>query len=339
MSKKLNKQIEIFTKLASLVSSLCRKYNNNYIKPFLNGAQVYSENYRSGTEFQHLIRLHDNFMQGSISICNSLFENYEELKQKSIYEWSHHFFNLLNEAKKVLDESYILAYTVGRTDITTTSLIENETNPLVKIQRKVIIEDGDFDIYKKNIFNWKCSIQALYVEEEFMKHIVEVCNGRGSRISPQDVKVTTCRFKRSAIMPDSNFSSTPQICVLNAELINQKSKIEIQEKNSKLTVDDINNYIVAYSRYQRELVAFVFTNFIKLYNESCVQCIKVFLEQQHSIMFNLIQKRKSLIVAERVKITENKNMDNIAWSNIDKVSNACSKGTCSENFKVVGSID
>lgn len=345
-TNKLKKQIENFSTLASLISPLCQKYNNNFIKPFLNAAQVYKENYRSSTEFLNLIRFHKNLMHGSIGICNSLFENYEELKQKAVYEWSWYFFNALHGAKKVLDEAYNLAYTVGRDDIVTKTLIENETNPLVQIQRKVILDDTDYDVYKKTMFDWKCNIQALYVEEQYMKHVVELCNSRKSKFNPREAKINKCTLRKTITIPDRDYESTPQICVLNAELIVQKTKIDLHEKNEKLTTEDIDNYIYIYSQYQRELIAFVFTNFSTLYNETCVQCIKVFLEQQHSIIFNLLQKRKILAVKIAEKIIEDKRIDKITWNDIDKVTsysnNVCENGSnsnsCNNKVKVVGSL-
>lgn len=347
MSKnKISKQIEHFSTMATIVSPLCSKYNANSVKPFLEGAQIYAENFRSSAEFSNLLRLHKSFMSGSISICNRLFDNYEASKQNSVYDWSRHFFNLLNASKKVIDEAYNLAYTVGRDDTTTKTIIDEEKNPLVKIKRKVILEEGDYDIYKKNMFDWKCSIQALYVEEEYMKHIVNMCNSRKSKFNPKEAKVNRCSLRRTITLPDRDFETTPQLCVLNAELMTHKSNVEMHEKKNKLTIVDIDNYLTVYGQYQRELVAFVFTNFATLYNETCVQCIKVFLEQQHSIVFNLLEKRKKLVVAEREKQNENKRMEHIAWNDIDKttlytnqVCGSSGQDSCVTQTKVVGSLE
>lgn len=339
MSKnKLSKQIENFSSVATVISPLCSKYNGNSIRPFLEAAQVYTENFRSSVEFSNLLRAHRNLMQGSISICNRLFDNYEAAKQNSIYDWSKHFFNVLNAAKRVIDEAYNLAYTVGRTDPTTRTTIEKEQNPLVQIERKVILEDGDYEAYRKTMFDWKCSIQALYVEEKYMKHIVEICNSRKTKFNPKDVSINKCNLRRSLVIPETDYESTPHICILNAELMTHKLKIEDHEKNNKLTVDDIDNYLLVYQRYQRELISFVFMNFAKLYNETCVQCIKIFLEQQHSIVFNLIQRRKNLIAANMEKANEERRKEEIAWDDINKTKSPCADESCSNQIKVVGSL-
>ncbi|WBR61494.1 hypothetical protein [Drosophila suzukii associated hytrosavirus 1] len=344
MSKnKLSRQIDNFSKQATIISPLCSKYNATYVKPFMEAAQIYNENFRSSTEFMNLLRAHANFLHGSIGICNRLFDNYEPSKQNSIYDWSKHFFNLLNASKKLLDEAYNLAYTVGRTDPTTKTIIAKEENPLVKIRRKVIIEDGDYDTYKKTMFNWKCSIQALYVEEQYMKHLVDICNSRKSRFNPREVKENTCTLKRSITVPQYDYESTPQICVLNAELMVHKSKIDIYEKKNKLKVEDLDTYLNIYNRYQKELIAFVFTNFSRLYNETCVQCLRIFLEQQHSIIFNLLEKRKKLISHEVEKINENRRLDGLTWTDIDKTTQVqantdCKTDLCLNQSKIVGSL-
>lgn len=341
----LSKQIEYFSTMATIISPLCSKYNTNSIKPFLEGAQIYAENFRSSTEFSNLLRLHKSFMAGSINICNRLFDNYEASKQNAVYDWSRHLFNLLNASKKVVDQAYNLAYTVGRDDSLTKISIEKEKNPLVRIRRKVILEDGEYDVYKKNMFDWKCSIQSLYVEEEYMKHIVEICNSRKSKFNPKEVKVNACTIRRTITIPDSDFESTPQLCVLNAELMTHKTNIDRHEKNEKLTLTDIDNYLIVYNQYQHELIAFVFTNFLILYNETCVQCIKVFLEQQHSIVFNLLDKRKKLLSKDIKTQNENKRIDNVAWNAIDKTNSytnqICEGGQdlCSNQSKVVGSLE
>lgn len=340
--KKLTQQIERFSVLTSLVS-FCPNYNNDSIKPFIEGAQIYKENYRSNNEFINLIRLHDNLMRGSVSICNSLFENYEPLKQKLIYEYSRNFFNLLNGAKKIIDEVYKLAYTVGRNDETTTTIIENEKNPLIEIHRKVILSDGDYEIYKKTMFNWKCSIQSIFIEEQYMKHIVELCNSRKSKFNPLEVKINKCSFRKVLSIPDKNFESTPTICRLNSELKQKKTDFEIKEKNDKLTTSDINNYIKSYREYQRELISFVFLNFSKLYNETCVQCIKVFLEQQHSIVFNMLEKLKQLEAKTIEEENKERNLDEVSWNVIDKVNSNSNKNcknlnSCKNKPKVVGSL-
>lgn len=340
---KLTKQIENFSTLASLISPLCSRYNSESVAPFIKGAQIYNENFRSGVEFQKLLQLHKKFMVGSISICNSLFENYEELKQKLVYMWSWHLFNLLNGSKKVLDEVYKLAYTVGRTDENTVSAIEKEKNPLVKVQRYVILDDGEYETYKRSMFDWKCSIQALYVEEQYMKHIVDICNTRESKFNPQ--KTTACTSSRSIITNDRDYQSTPRLCVLNAELIVLKSKFEIQERDGKLTITDIENYMFAYGHYQRELIAFVFSNFSNLYNETCVQCVKVFLEQQHSIMFNMLEKYRNLKSKMVETITEDKRMGRVAWNDINKETSSshlnrnCENNTCNNKIQIVGSLN
>lgn len=351
MSKqKLSKRIDHFASIASIVSPLCAKYNVNSIKPFIEGAQVYNENFRSSVEFINTLRLHREFMVGSIAICSRLFDNYEPAKQSYIYVWSKHLFDLLNAAKTIIDESYNLAYTVGRSDATTKTIIDKETNPLVKIHRKVILEDSDYDTYKKNMFNWKCTTQSIYVEERYMKHIVELCNSRKSKFNPKEAKLNTCTLRRTITIPDNDYSSTPQLCVLNAELYTHKAKIELHEKNNKLTTSDIDNYVLVYTRYQRELISFVFLNFSKLYNEQCVQCIKIFLEQQHSIMYNLLERRKKLVAEAAERTNENKRLDDIAWTNIDKTTSAyinseeetCSAGNskfCTNQTKVVGSLE
>lgn len=347
MSKnKLARQIDKFSSSATIIAPLCSKYNASSIKPFLEAAQIYNENFRSSTEFANLLRAHRLLMQGSISICNRLFDNYEASKQNAIYDWSKHFFNCLNAAKQVVDEAYNLAYTVGRDDFTTKTIIEKEQNPLVRIQRKVILEDGEYDVYKKSMFDWKCSIQALYVEEQYMKHIVEMCNARKSKFNPREAKLNTCTLRRTITIPDREFESTPQICVLNAELMTHKANIERLEKSDKLTKEAIDQYLLVYNRYQRELIAFVFINFNKLYNETCVQCIKIFLEQQHSIVFNLLQRRKRILIRETEVATENRRMDEIAWTDNNKTNNqtfvpACSGGadSCLNQTKVVGSLE
>lgn len=345
MPNKLEKEIAKFSKLASIISLLCTTYNDDSVKPFIDSAQVYKSNYRSSNDFMNVIRNHKNLMKNSIRICYSLFENYEELKQKSIYEWSWHLFNLLNGAKKVMDEIYILAYTVGRDDTITTTQIQKETNPLVQIQRHVILDDGDFEVYKKSISDWKCNIQALYVEEKYMEHIVEMCNARKSKYNPKEAKINACKLRKSITLPDDNkyTDSTPNLCILNAELILYKSKIELLEKENKLTVDDINIYIIAYTRYQRELITFVFINFSKLYNETCVKCLRIFLEQQHGIVYNLIQKRKSIASSTKAKYQENTKNDNITWDNddINKITSSCSNAnnSCKKSLKIVGSLN
>lgn len=345
MSKvKLLKQLERFASLASIVSPLCSKYNNSSVKPFLESAQIYSENFRSSTEFTSLLQAHQRFMMGSVSICNRLFDNYEASKQNSIYDWSKHFFNLLAAAKRVIDDAYNLAYTVGRTDPTTKTIIEKEDNPLVQIQRKVILEEGEYDAVKKSMFDWKCGIQALYVEEQYMKHIVEMCNSRKTKFNPNEAQLNTCTLRKTMTIPENSYAGrTPTICVLNAELINGKMRIETHEKNGSLAVDDIDNYLAVYNRYQRELIAFVFANFAQLYNEPCVQCIKIFLEQQHSIVFNLLQRRKKLVNAAVEKRDEDMRHDHIVWNDIDK--SRLAEGTCDSNSsacfgptKVVGSL-
>lgn len=345
MSKiKLSKQIENFSSMASFVSPLCSKYTANSIKPFLSAAQVYNENYRSKTEFTTLLRAHQQLLHGSISICNRLFDNYEAAKQNAIYDWSNHFFNLLKSSKLVIDDAYRLAYTVGRTDQTTKQLIDTEKNPLVKIQRKVILEDGEYDTYKKTMHDWKCNVNALYVEEQYMNHIVEMCNTRKSQFNPTSAQMNVCTLRRSIIVPDRDFESTPRICVLNAELLSQKHQIEEHEKNGKLTTDDIDNYIRVYNHYQRELIAFTFTNFSRLYNEKCIQCIKIFLEQQHSIVYNLLKRRKKIISTMVENDNEKKRLDEIAWTDIDKntyISQPCSgenSNSCINQTKVVGSL-
>lgn len=352
MSKtKLIKQIENFSNIASFIYPLCPKFNNYSIKPFLEGAQVYAENFRSNVEFLNVVKLHKNFMRGSIDICTSLFENYEELKQKHIYNWSHTFFNLLHASKKVIDEIYNLAYTVGRNDSETVNLIENEKNPLVKFERKPILEESDYEIYRKSIFNWKCNIQSLYVEEQYMKHIVEICNSRNSfndnkKYNPNEISVNKCTIRKTVKISDNNSQATPPICVLNAELISHKFKVEILEKNDKLTPDDINFYIKLYNKYQRELISFVFLNFSKLYNEMCVQCIKVFLEQQHSIIFNLYQKQKFLQKNIDQLNYIQKQKENIEWSdnnsssNYETISSSSNfkSNICKTQSKIVGSL-
>lgn len=343
---KLSRQIERFSSTATILAPLCSKYNGQSVRPFMESAQVYNENFRSSNEFANLLRAHQNFLQGSISICNRLFDNYEPAKQASVYDWSRHFFNLLNASKKVVDEAYQLAYTVGRTDSTTVTLIEKEDNPLVHIRRKVIIDDADFETYKKTIFDWKCSIQAVYVEEQYMKHIVELCNARSSKFNPREVRVNTCRFRRTITIPDNSFESTPQICVLNAELLAHKTKVAQREKEDKLTIEDIDIYVAVYRRYQHELVAFVFLNFLTMYNETCVQCVRVFLEQQHSVMFNLLQKRRKLHAHELEKLKQQKRLDELTWSDIDKTSlhanpdaATCKSNSCLSQTKVVGSLE
>lgn len=346
MSKpKLSKQIENFSSMASIISPLCSKYNANSIKPFLAAAQIYKDNFRSGVEFSNLLRAHQNLMNGSISICNRLFDNYETAKQNAIYDWSKHFFNVLNAAKLVVDDAYRLAYTVGRDDVVTKTSIETEKNPLVQIQRKVIVSDGDYDTYKKTMHDWKCSIQSLYVEEQYMNHIVEMCNARKTKFSPREAKMNTCTLRRTVTMPANDQGSTPQICVLNAQLLTQKQEIDSREKNNKLAVEDIDSYLMIYNRYQQELIAFTFTNFSQLYNEKCVQCLKIFLEQQHSIVFNLLQRRKRLVTSLTEKENENKRMEQIAWNDIDKtiyVTRSCSDAnpdaSCLNKTKVVGSL-
>lgn len=197
------------------------------------------------------------------------------------------------------------------------------------------------------MFDWKCSIQALYVEEQYMKHIVEMCNSCKSKFNPKEVKVNTCTLRRTITIPDGDYESTPQICVFNAELMTHKMKIEKHEKNDKLAVYDIDNYLLVYSRNQREWIAFVFTNFSKLYNETCVQCIKIFLEQQHSIVFNLLQRRKKLVLRDMEKASENKRLEEITWNDTDKTNDTypnrlCSNGnteSCVNETKVIGSLD
>lgn len=342
MKSRLYKQIEHFSSLATVVSSICSKYNIGSVMPFLEAAQIYNENFRSNTEFRNLLRVHTHFMQGSVIICSSLFDNYESAKQNAMYDWSKKIFNLINLAKKIIDEAYQLAYTVGRTDDVTNNIIKKEQNPLVKIQRNVVLEEGEFEVYKKTLFDWKCEIQAIYVEEEFMKHIVELCNARKSKLNPKDVNVKKCTFRPILNVQDLKYESTPQICKLNSELLSHKIQIQNHEKNNKLTINDIDEYIVLYTRYQRELISFVFTNFLKLYNERCVQCLRIFLEQQHSIVFNLIQVRKKLMAMDKEKITEEKRIDSIMWnSDIDKskVCSADNSQSCSNRVKVVGSLE
>lgn len=211
---KLSKQVEICSSYAIIVSPLCSKYNANSIKPFQEGAQVYNENYRSSAEFANVLRLHKNFLKGSISICNGLFDNYEPSKQGSVYTWSKHLFNFINVSKQILDEVYNMAYTVGRDDDTTKNIIDKEINPLVKIKRKVILEDGEYDIYKKTIFDWKCSIQAIYVEEQYMKHIVQMCISRQPIVNPNETVVNggnTCAFRRTTTINDRPNESTPRL--------------------------------------------------------------------------------------------------------------------------------
>lgn len=343
MSKnKLSKQIDIFASRAITISPLCGRYNVNSVQPFQEGAQVYNENFRSGTEFANILRLHRNFLKGSIRICNRLFDNYEPSKQSLVYLWSKHFFDLLDASKRVIDEAYNLAYTVGRDDKNTLTSIEKESNPLVNIQRKLILEDGEYDSYKRNMFDWKCSIQSLYVEEQYMKHIVDMCNSRKSKFNPREAKINRCTLRRTITIPDREFENTPQLCILNAELFVHKSKIEKQEKDDKLTIEDVDNYLQIYNRYQYELVTFVFTNFSTLYNETCVQCIKIFLEQQHSIIFNLLQKRNRL-TAKKIQVSKLEGRgEQISWSeNIDKTS-SCITGnidSCINQSKVVGSLE
>lgn len=353
MSKnKFAKQIEKFSSSMTIVATLCSRYTTGSLKPFLDAAQVYNENYRSSTEFQRLLQAHYNLMQGSIGICNRLFDNYEAAKQNAIYDWSKRFFAMLDAAKRIIDEAYRLAYTVGRTDSVTTNLIEKEENPLVTIHRKIILEDGEFNSYKKTMFDWKCSVGSLYVEEQYMKHLVEMCNSRQSKFNPREAKLNKCTLRRTITIPDNDFETTPQICVLNAELMTNKLYVEQQEKTQKLTTDDLDKYILIYGRYQRELITFVFSNFLYLYNEKCVQCIKIFLEQQHSIIFNLLQRRKQLIADAREKITDIQHRDNVAWaSDIDKtnttitsgnscgISNGNFSGSCGIKPKVVGSLE
>lgn len=342
MSKnKLSKQIENFSSVSTIISPLCSKYNGNSIRPFIEAAQVYNENFRSSIEFSNLLRAHQNLMLGSINICNRLFDNYEAAKQNAIYDWSKHFFNVLNVAKRLVDEAYNLAYTVGRTDNATRTTIDKEENPLVQIERKVIIDDADYEIYRKSMFDWKCSIQALYVEEQYMKHIVEMCNSRKSKFNPNEATLNRCTLRRTITVPDMEYEATPHICILNAEMITHKLKIEDHEKTGKLTVEDIDSYLLVYQRYQRELISFVFTNFSRLYNETCVQCIKIFLEQQHSIVFNLIQRRKRLIVAQTEKYNEERRTEGIAWNGDgggDISKTKCTNDLCTNQVKVVGSL-
>ena len=338
---RLSKKIESFITFSNIVAPLCTKYNLGTIKPFLEGAQIYNENYRSNTEFRNLLRLHDEFCAGSVSICNRLFDNYEDSKQGLIYDWSKHIFNLINASKQIIDEAYNLAYTVGRDDVTTKSLIDKEQNPLVKIYRKVILEDGDYETYKKSMFDWKCSIQALYVEEQYMKHVVELCNSRNTKGGPLDAKMSTCSRRKALYVPDKNFDSTPKICVLNAELFSHKAKIDTREKEKKLSIQDIDSYVIVYKQYQHELIAFVLNNFGRLYNETCVRCLKIFLEQQHSIVFGLLQKRKRLAADELSERNNIRRMEELAWSDIDKTTfggGSCSGNQCTNQTKFVGSL-
>lgn len=341
---KLSKRIESFITFAGIVAPLCSKYNINSIKPFLEGAQIYNENFRSITEFRNLLRLHEELCSGTINICNRLFDNYEESKQSLIYDWSKHIFNLLYGSKKIIDEAYNLAYTVGRDDATTKTLIDKEQNPLVKIYRKVIIEDGDYEAYKKSMFDWKCNIQSLYVEEQYMKHIVELCNSRNTKSNATEAKVNTCSRRKTIYISNQNYESTPNICILNAELFSHKSKIDALEKDNTISIQDIDNYIIIYKQYQHELISFVLHNFLKLYNETCVQCLKVFLEQQHSIVFSMLQKRKKLVSDEVATMNNNKRIDDLTWNDIDKVTSKnrnCSganQKTCINQTKFVGSL-
>lgn len=344
MSKtKLSTQIDKFSKLAVIISPLCSKYNSNVVKPFVDSAQIYNENFRSSTEFYNLLHANKQFFIGSISICYRLFNNYEPSKQAALYEWSRKLFNLLNSAKKIIDDAYELAYTVGRTDTVTRSIIEKETNPLVTIRRKVIIEDYDYDAYKKTMVNWKCNIQTVYVEEQYMKHVVDVCNSRKSKFNPVEAKVNTCTLRRTITIPDNDYEATPQVCMLNAEVLAAKTKIEMHDKNNSLTVDDIDNYISLYNKYRHELISFTFGNFIQLYNETCVQCLRIFLEQQHSIVFNLLQRRKTIVQAEMLKYNETQRIDNINWTDINKdtlsTTKQCSDTVCTNPMKVVGSLE
>lgn len=342
---KLSQQIDNFKNFASIVDTLCKRYNKYSIKPFLEGAQVYRENFRSATEFLNLLRLHRAFLLGSIDICNRLFDNYDVAKQNLIYTWSRHFFNLVNSSKKVIDAAYNLAYTVGRDDVVTNNLVAKEKNPLVEIQRRVILEEGEYDSYKKTMFDWKCNMQSVYVEERYMNSIVELCNSRHSKPHPEEVKISTCARRRAQriIIPDNDYESTPPLCVLNAELLLNKGKIDLHEKNKQLTVEDIDNYVTIYNSYQRELISFVFTNFLQLYNETCVQCIKIFLEQQHSVVFNLLQVRKTLESRLVERNTAENLIQNISWTDINKTTtNTCgnggSKDSCINSVKVVGSL-
>lgn len=342
MSKtKLVKQIENFAILSNILAPLCSVYNNKGMKPFERAAQIYNENYRSSMEFANVLRHHKNLMTSSVDVCTRLFENFEENRQNSIYNWSKNFFNLLHAAKKILDEVYNLAYTVGRTDDITTLDIENEKNPLTQIKRNVIIEDGDYDIYKKTMFDWKCSIQAIYVEEEYMKHIVEICNSRKSKFNPGVVTVNACTLRRTLLVPENPVENTPHICVLNAEMMNHKMEIQRQEKNNELTITTIITYLNTFKQFQRELVSFVFTNFSALYNETSVQCLRVFLEQQHSVGFTLIQKLKKLEAIEKEKEHARTKLDHIAWNDdIDKINTTlCSRQTCAQKTKAVGSLE
>lgn len=317
----LKKRIEHFSSMATIIAPLCSTYNNQAVKPFIEAAQIYNENYRSGIEFESLLEKHRTFMKDSIRLCNKLFDNYIPSKQNSIYDWSKSFFNVLNASKKIIDEAYKLAYTVGRDDITTKTIIENEKNPLVKIKRRYILTDGEFETYKKNMFDWRCGIQSLYVEEQYMKHIVELCNSRKSKFDPSQAKITggnigTCQFPRVIEIYENSTDSTPQICVLNAELLLKKHQIDKAGNNINIVV--ISEYLQLYARYQYELISFVFTNFTTLYQEMCVQCLRVFLEQQHSIMFNLLQKQKKLISEKEVEDEEKRRINDITWNDINK---------------------
>lgn len=341
---KLSKKIESFITFAGIVAPLCSKYNLNSIKPFLESAQIYNENFRSNTEFNNLLRLHQLFCSGSINICNRLFDNYEESKQSLIYDWSKHIFNLLDASKKIIDEAYNLAYTVGRDDTTTKSIVDKEKNPLVKIYRKVILEDGEYEAYKKSMFDWKCNIQSLYVEEQYMKHVVELCNSRNTNSNATEAKIQTCSRRKTIYVSNQNYESTPKICVLNAELYSHKSKIDNMEKENNLSVQDIDNYVIIYKHYQHELLSFVLHNFIKLYNETCVQCLKVFLEQQHGIVFSMLQKRKKILSTEVMTQIKSKQIDGLTWNDIDKATitnrncSGVNQGTCTNQTKFVGSL-
>lgn len=343
MSKtKLSTQIEKFSSIASIVVPLCTKYSSNAIKPFADAAQVYVNNYRSRTEFYKLLNVHQSLMRSSIAICNRLFDNYEAAKQNAIYDWSKHVFDMLNASKLLIDEAYRLAYTVGRDDTTTKQVVDKETNPLVKIQRKVIIDDGEYETYKKTMHDWKCSIKALYVEEQYMQHIVDMCNSRNGKFNPQNAQVNECTLRRTIVVPDRENENTPRICILNSELLSHKYQIEEREKNEKLNIDDIDGYLRIYNMYQNELIAFTFTNFSRLYNEKCVQCIKIFLEQQHSIVFNLLQRRKKLVALMVEQKNEKKRIDDIAWTDINKsINQPCSDNNpnCINQTKTVGSLE
>lgn len=274
--KALSAKLEEYNKKYQNIQAELTDENCNFVsysKAFVDSVETYKENYMLRQHFNAVTKSFDNL---SIKVGNIFYQlfDYREAKQAQIYIWAQSLMQLLFKAKVVLDETYNLAYIVGRNDPVTIKAVDAKTFPIHKLPHE-IVSSKEFQVYSCPDKSPLVNSEQFFIERDYLAQIEKLCG------EFQESVATSCD---NTAFRNVN---TPVICTLNSKF--QSLKIRIDEMKP-VSLELKSEYLKLWAEFFKTLVSILFRNFVAFFNKRIMQKIYIFVAQQHQFAYNLYRE-------------------------------------------------